>query len=206
MHKEETKNIYPKAFSITRSNREKLLGNKAKVIWLTGLSGAGKSYMANALEEAFHKQGVLTFTLDGDNVRQGLNNDLGFSEIDRIENIRRIGEVAKLMTEAGLVVITSFISPFRREREWVRNLVGASDFIEIYISTPLEICEQQDIKGLYKKAREGKISNMTGINSIYEPPERPAYEFNRKTDCIQDAVIEIVEMTLANNNKAGSLI
>jgi len=198
MNEKEQLNIYHHAFSLRKVEKERLIGNKGKVIWLTGLSGAGKSYMANALDIAFHQKGALTIVLDGDNVRHGLNKDLGFSEKDRIENIRRIGEVSKLMLDAGLIVITSFISPFKREREWVRSLIGEDDFFEIYISTPIEICEQRDVKGLYKKAREGKITNMTGIDSIYEPPESPNYEFNSQTDDFKDAVEKIVVMLLSS--------
>jgi bifunctional enzyme CysN/CysC len=145
-------------------------------MWFTGLSGSGKSTLANALEVELHGRGLRTYVLDGDNIRQGLNKDLGFTEADRVENIRRIAEVAKLMMDAGLVVMTAFISPFRRERDMARELVGAENFVEVYVSTPLEVCEQRDVKGLYRKARAGQIPNMTGINSPYEPPEHPDYE------------------------------
>ena len=169
------KHLHHQSFTIDRGDREKLNGQKSKVIWFTGLSGSGKSTLANALEQQFHQQGRHTYILDGDNIRQGLNKDLGFSDNDRIENIRRIAEVAKLMLDAGLIVMTAFISPFRREREMARELIGAENFIEVYVATPLTICEQRDPKGLYKKARSGQIKDMTGIDSPYEIPEKPKY-------------------------------
>ena len=142
-----------------------------RVLWFTGLSGSGKSTIANEVEKKLALMNRHTFLLDGDNVRQGLNKDLGFTETDRIENIRRIGEVAKLMTDAGLIVLTAFISPFRAERQMVRDMMGDAEFIEIFVDTPLEVAEKRDVKGLYKKAREGKIENFTGIDSPYEAPE-----------------------------------
>ena len=166
-------NVHMQALSITRSDRERLNGHRGKVVWFTGLSGSGKSTLANALEKELHAQGKRTYLLDGDNVRQGLNKDLGFTEADRVENIRRIAEVARLMLDAGLIVLTAFISPFRRERDMARELIGAENFVEVYVNTPLEVCEQRDPKGLYKKARSGQLPNMTGINSPYEAPETP---------------------------------
>ena len=163
-------NVHQQAHTITRVDRENLNGHKGKVIWFTGLSGSGKSTIANALEVALHAQGRRTYLLDGDNVRQGLNRDLGFTDADRVENIRRIAEVAKLMMDAGVIVMTAFISPFRREREMARELIGPENFVEVYISTPLDVCEQRDVKGLYKKARNGQLPNMSGISSPYEPP------------------------------------
>lgn len=163
-------NVHRQSLSIDRAAREKLNGHPGKVLWFTGLSGSGKSTIANALEVELHARGMHTYILDGDNVRQGLNQDLGFTDTDRVENIRRIAEVAKLMMDAGLIVMTSFISPFRRERDLARELIGPENFIEIFVDTPLEVCEQRDVKGLYKKAREGKIPNMTGVNSPYETP------------------------------------
>ncbi|MDQ0589038.1 sulfate adenylyltransferase subunit CysN [Variovorax paradoxus] len=167
-------NVHRQALSITREDRERLNGHKGKVVWFTGLSGSGKSTIANALEKELHAQGRRTYVLDGDNVRQGLNKDLGFTDADRVENIRRVAEVAKLMLDAGLIVITAFISPFRAEREMARQLIGANNFIEVFVDTPLEECERRDPKGLYKKARSGQLPNMTGINSPYERPEHPA--------------------------------
>jgi len=171
-------NVHRQALNIARADRERLNGHKGRVIWFTGLSGSGKSTLANALEQALHAQGRRTYILDGDNVRQGLNRDLGFTEADRVENIRRIAEVAKLMMDAGLIVMTAFISPFRQEREAARQLIGEHDFVEIHVSTPLEVCEARDPKGLYKKARRGEIPNMTGINSPYEAPLAPALRVN----------------------------
>lgn len=168
-------NVHRQALSICREDRERLNGHKGKVIWFTGLSGSGKSTIANALDKELHAQGKRTYILDGDNIRQGLNKDLGFSNADRVENIRRVAEVAKLMMDAGLMVMTAFISPFRAERQMARELIGEDNFIEVFIDTPLEVCEQRDPKGLYKKARSGKIPNMTGINSPYEKPESPDF-------------------------------
>lgn len=166
-------NVHRQSVSITRSDRESMNGHKGKVIWLTGLSGAGKSTIANALEVALHGDGRRTYLLDGDNIRQGLNKDLGFTDAERVENIRRVAEVARLMMDAGLVVITAFISPFRREREMARDLIGADNFLEVYVNTSLEVCESRDPKGLYKKARKGELPNLSGIGSPYEPPESP---------------------------------
>lgn len=163
-------NVHRQALSITREDRERLNGHKGKVIWFTGLSGSGKSTIANTLEKELHAQGKRTYILDGDNVRQGLNRDLGFTDADRVENIRRVAEVAKLMMDAGLIVMTAFISPFRAERQMARELIGEDNFIEVFVDTPLAVCEQRDPKGLYKKARAGQLPNMTGINSPYEAP------------------------------------
>ena len=166
-------NLHTQTLSINRSVREKQKGHQGKVIWFTGLSGSGKSTLANLLEVELHKQGKHTYLLDGDNIRQGLNKDLGFTDADRVENIRRIAEVAKLMMDAGLIVITAFISPFKREREMAKQLIGEENFIEVFVDTPLKICEERDPKGLYKKAREGKLPNFSGISSSYEAPEDP---------------------------------
>lgn len=175
-------NVHKQALSVTRQDREQLNGHSGKVIWFTGLSGSGKSTIANALEKELHAQGKRTYILDGDNIRQGLNKDLGFTEADRVENIRRVAEVAKLMMDAGLIVMTAFISPFRAEREMARQLIGAENFIEVFVDTPLEICEQRDPKGLYKKARNGQIPNMTGINSPYERPANPEIIFHAESN------------------------
>jgi len=171
-------NIHSQALSITKLDREKLHGHKGKVIWFTGLSGSGKSTLANALEVELHKQGKHTYILDGDNIRQGLNKDLGFTDADRVENIRRIAEVAKLMMDAGLIVMTAFISPFAREREMAKDLIGPENFIEVFVDTPIAICEQRDPKGLYKKARDGKLPNFSGVSSLYESPIRPDITIN----------------------------
>ncbi|PRC93556.1 adenylyl-sulfate kinase [Solimicrobium silvestre] len=161
-------------FTITPTDREKRQGHHSKVIWLTGLSGAGKSTIANALEIKLHFANKFTYILDGDNVRKSLNKDLGFDAPSRTENIRRISEVANMMREAGLIVIVTAISPFRIDREQAKKCIGSEHFIEVHISTPLQVCEQRDPKGLYKKSRSGQLSNMTGIDSPYELPENPA--------------------------------
>lgn len=166
-------NLHPHAHTIDRSARERLNGHRAHVVWLTGLSGAGKSTIADILERQLHAQGVRTYLLDGDNLRTGLNRDLGFTEADRVENIRRAAEIAKLMVDAGLVVIVALISPFRAERQMAREIIGSDRFLEVFVDAPLEICESRDPKGLYRKARAGLIPNMTGIQSPYEPPEAP---------------------------------
>lgn len=164
--------------AVTRADREKQHDHRGAVLWFTGLSGSGKSTVAGALEQALHAQGISTYLLDGDNVRHGLCRDLGFTDDDRRENIRRVGEVAKLMVDAGLVVLTAFISPHRAERDMVRNLLGEGQFIEVFVDTPLEICEARDPKGLYKKARAGELKNFTGIDSEYQPPEVPDVHLN----------------------------
>jgi len=180
-----SQNIHRQALSITREDRETQNGHRGQVIWFTGLSGSGKSTIANALEQKLHSIGKHTYILDGDNIRHGLNKDLGFTDADRVENIRRVAEVAKLMMDAGLIVITAFISPFRAERDMAKQLIGERHFTEIYINTPLEICEQRDPKGLYKKARKGLIPNMTGINSPYEAPDAPDFIIDTDTISIQ---------------------
>jgi len=159
--------------TVTRVRREQQNNHRGVILWFTGLSGAGKSTLAHAVEEELHQRGCRTFVLDGDNVRHGLCGDLGFSNEDRIENIRRVGEIAKLFMEAGLIVLTAFISPFRSDRERVRGMVEHGDFVEIYCNSSLEICESRDVKGMYKKARAGQISEFTGISSPYEVPEKP---------------------------------
>jgi bifunctional enzyme CysN/CysC len=166
-------NIHPQVLTITQKEREKLNGHPGKVIWFTGLSGSGKSTLANALEVELHRQGKRTYILDGDNIRQGLNKDLGFTDSDRVENIRRITEVAKLMMDAGLIVITAFISPFKREREMAKERIGEGHFVEVFVDTPIEVCEKRDPKGLYQKARDGKLPNFSGISSPYEAPDLP---------------------------------
>ena len=186
--------LHPQQLTITRAKREQLNGHAGKVIWFTGLSGSGKSTLANALEVALHARGLRTGLLDGDNVRRGLNRDLGFSEADRVENIRRIAEVARLMMDAGLVVLTAFISPFAREREMARALIGPDDFLEVYVSAPLEVCEQRDVKGLYKLARAGKLAHMTGIDSPYEPPLSPDCTADTANRALPDIVQDLVRL------------
>lgn len=158
--------------TVTRTRREQQNNHKSVILWFTGLSGAGKSTLAHAVEEHLYQSGCRTYVMDGDNVRHGLCGDLGFSEQDRKENIRRIGNVSKLFLEAGVIVLTAFISPFRSDRQLVRNMVLHGDFLEIHCNTPLEICEQRDVKGLYRKARNGEIKDFTGISSPYEAPEK----------------------------------
>ncbi|MFC5705921.1 adenylyl-sulfate kinase [Aeromonas eucrenophila] len=159
--------------AVSKQSRSQLKEQKPLVLWFTGLSGAGKSTLAGALEQALAAEGKHTYLLDGDNVRHGLCGDLGFDDASRQENIRRVGEVAKLMVDAGLIVLTAFISPFRAERDLVRSLLGADEFIEVFVDAPLAVCEERDPKGLYKKARAGEIRNFTGIDSAYEAPESP---------------------------------
>jgi bifunctional enzyme CysN/CysC len=164
-------NIHLQALDIDKAARAQLKGQKGCVVWLTGLSASGKSSIANIVEKKLHAAGRHTYILDGDNVRHGLNRDLGFTAADRVENIRRIGEVAKLMVDAGLIVITAFISPFRAERRMARDLVNDGEFYEVFVDTPLALAEERDPKGLYKKARRGELKNFTGIDSPYEAPE-----------------------------------
>lgn len=159
--------------SLTKQKRAFLKNQKSCIVWLTGLSGSGKSTLANALEIKLHTLGYHTYLLDGDNIRHGLNKDLGFDEQSRVENIRRIAEVCKLFVDSGIIVISAFISPFKSDRDFARSLVNDNEFIEIFIDTPLDICEKRDPKGLYKKARNGELKNFTGITSPYEKPERP---------------------------------
>ena len=174
--------------SITKEKTLTLLNQKPCIVWFTGLSGSGKSTIANAVELELFKRGRKTYLLDGDNVRHGLNKDLGFSEQDRIENIRRIGEVAKLFVDSGLIVLTAFISPFKSDRQIARSLVKYDEFIEVFIDTPLEVCEQRDPKGLYKKARDGAIKNFTGISSPYEAPVEPQIHIKTDEHSIEECV------------------
>jgi bifunctional enzyme CysN/CysC len=186
-------NVHRQALTVDKEARAKLNGHKGKVLWFTGLSGSGKSTIANVLEQVLHKQGMRTYILDGDNVRHGLNKDLGFTDADRIENIRRIAEVAKLMVDAGLIVLTSFISPFRSERDMARALFEQDEFIEIYMNVSLETAEQRDPKGLYKKARRGELPHFTGIDSDYEVPEKPELELETGELSVDECVEEIIK-------------
>ena len=165
--------IYPIKTKVSLEEREVLLNQHATLIWFTGLSGSGKSTLAVQLEAHLHALGYKTYLLDGDNIRAGLNKDLSFTDEGRIENIRRIGEVSKLMMDAGIVVLSAFISPFKTDREYVKEIVGSEKYMEVFVDTPLEVCEQRDVKGLYKKARAGEVKNFTGIDSPYERPEQP---------------------------------
>lgn len=186
-------NVKRQKLSVDRAARESLNGQRGRVFWLTGLSGSGKSTIADAFEQALHKQGLRTYVLDGDNIRHGLNEDLGFTDADRIENIRRIAEVAKLMLDAGLIVITSFISPFRPERDSARALFDEGDFVEVFVDAPLHIAEQRDPKGLYKKARKGDIPNFTGIGSTYEAPIQPEVHLPTASLTVDEAVQRLLD-------------
>lgn len=187
------KHIYPHEGVVKREHRERLLGQRGVTLWFTGLSGAGKSTLAVAVEEALHKLGNLTYILDGDNIRSGINNNLSFSPEDRKENIRRIAEIAKLFREAGVITLTAFISPYREDRQLARDLAGSDDFVEVFADASLDSCEERDPKGLYKKARAGQIPEFTGISAPYEAPENP--ELHIRTD--QHSVEECVEMVLS---------
>lgn len=177
--------------TISKADRTRLNGHKSAVLWFTGLSGAGKSTLANALEKYLHELGVHTYLLDGDNIRHGINRDLGFSPQDRTENIRRIGEVARLFVDAGVIVLTAFISPFQADRELARSLVAEGEFIEIHLDCSLEACEQRDPKGLYQKARNGEIKEFTGISSPYEAPLQPELTIRSDQQTISESVAQI---------------
>ncbi len=186
-------NIVPHQFSISKEDRMSLNGHNALLLWFTGLSGSGKSTIANAVEKALVEKMIHTYTLDGDNVRNGLNNNLGFSPEDRTENIRRIAEVANLMIDAGLVVLAAFVSPYQKDRERIRSIVGVKQYVEIFVNTPLEECERRDVKGLYAKARAGEIKNFTGINAPYELPENPDLEIDTTKMTVDEAVSVILK-------------
>ncbi|MFW6340940.1 MAG: adenylyl-sulfate kinase, partial [Wenzhouxiangella sp.] len=192
-----SQNIHRQHVDIDKARRAKLKGQKPAVLWFTGLSGAGKSTIANLAEKKLLAMGHHTYLLDGDNVRHGLNRDLGFTETDRIENIRRIGEVARLMTDAGLIVLVSFIAPYRAERRMVRERFADGEFIEVFVDTPLEICEQRDVKGLYAKARAGLIPNFTGISAPYEVPENAEMVLKTVEASAEELAEELVRVVLA---------
>ncbi len=193
------KNIRWHEALVSRQDREKQAGHQAVILWFTGLSGAGKSTVAHAVERRLHEMGCRTFVFDGDNVRHGLCADLGFSPEDRTENIRRIGEMSKLFIEAGVIALTAFISPFRADRAKVRALVAEGDFLEIYCHCPLEVCEQRDVKGLYAKAREGKIKEFTGISSPYEPPETPELVLDTGQATLDACVDQVIALLRLRN-------
>jgi adenylylsulfate kinase len=184
--------VYHKA-TVTRKRRNQLNKHKSIIIWFTGLSGSGKSTLAHSVEEELYKLGCRTFVLDGDNVRHGLSSNLTFSDNDRKENIRRIGEVAKLMMEAGIITITAFISPFREDRDLVRRLLAQKDFIEVYCNAGLDVCELRDVKGLYKRARSGEIKNYTGIDSPYEEPVDPELVVNTGNQSLEESVDKVIQ-------------
>lgn len=187
-------NLHSHREEVTRERRAELKGQRPCVIWFTGFSGSGKSTVANCLERQLHGLGRHSMLLDGDNIRQGLNRDLGFTEADRIENIRRIGEVAKIMSDAGLIVITAFISPYRADRDMVRTLLSAGEFIEVHLSTPLAVCEERDPKGLYRKARRGEIPNFTGIDAPYEPPPAPELRIDTSVIPAEECATSIITL------------
>lgn len=185
--------------TVTRTCREQLNNHRGAVIWFTGLSGSGKSTLAHAVEARLHQSGCRTFVLDGDNVRHGLCADLGFSSVARTENIRRVGEAAKLFIEAGVIVLTAFISPFKADRDKVRAMLPEGDYVEIYCHCPIEICENRDVKGLYKRARAGEISDFTGISSPYEVPSSPDLVVNTGNQSLEDSVKVVLEFLEKNN-------
>ena len=196
-----TNNIFKQNFKVNRFSRAKKLEQSPMVIWFTGLSGSGKSTISDALENRLFEKGFSTYSLDGDNIRSGLCNGLGFSLEERTENIRRIAEVANLMLDAGLIVLASFISPLKSQRELVREIVGKENFIEVYVSTPIEECEKRDVKGLYKKAKKGEIKNFTGISSVYESPDNPDIKIDT-TDLSIDQSVQFIYEKIKNKLNA----
>jgi adenylyl-sulfate kinase len=187
------KNIHHQYYNIGKPERSALKKHHTLLLWFTGLSGSGKSTIANAVEKALYEKGVHTYTLDGDNIRGGLNKNLGFTPKDRAENNRRIAEVAKLMIDAGLVVLSAFISPYEKDRDNIKKVVGANNYVEIFVDTPIEICEERDVKGLYKKARAGEIKNFTGVNAPYETPSNPDIYIDTTKQSIEESVNIIIE-------------
>lgn len=192
----EKATLFTRQHKIGKNERVKLLGQRPLVIWFTGLSGSGKSTLAGLVEEALYKQGFKTMLLDGDNIRKGLCSDLGFDEAGRKENIRRIGELCKLFNESGLVTITAFISPFREDRRLVRSLIDPAEFIEVYLSSPLEVCEERDPNGLYKMARRGDLGNFTGIDSPYEAPENAELNIDTSIMSVEESVAVILKFIM----------
>ncbi len=192
MTEQKATNIVWHQGTVTRADREKINGHKAATVWLTGLSGSGKSTIAVDLEKRLWERGIRAYILDGDNIRHGLNKNLGFSPADRTENIRRIGEVAKLFTEAGVMALTAFISPYRADRDQVRAIMAAGDFVEVHVDCPVEVCEQRDVKGLYKKARAGEIKEFTGISAPYEAPEKPELTINTAGQSVEASAMQIL--------------
>lgn len=184
------------SFKVDATGRQVLLKQKPAVVWFTGLSGSGKSTLSNLLETKLHEMGFKTYALDGDNVRQGLCKDLTFTDVDRVENIRRIGEVAKLFLDSGIIVLCSFVSPFKEDREMVRSLVGAAQFIEVFVDCPLEVCEKRDVKGLYKKARNGEIKHFTGISSPFEEPTKPDIRIRSDAEDVEESLQRLLDIVL----------
>ncbi|MDN3492039.1 adenylyl-sulfate kinase [Winogradskyella bathintestinalis] len=183
-------------YKVTKENRQKQMGHRSLLLWFTGLSGSGKSTLANLVELELHKKGIATYSLDGDNIRQGINKDLSFAPEDRTENIRRIAEISNLMVDAGVVTLAAFVSPYIADRENIKHIVGAPNFIEIYVNTSLEECERRDVKGLYRKARAGEIKNMTGISAPYEAPINPDIEIKTDHQDINTSVQTILEVII----------
>jgi len=192
MTEQKATNIVWHQGNVTRADREQINGHKACTVWLTGLSGSGKSTIAVDLEKRLWERGIRAYILDGDNIRHGLNKNLGFSPADRTENIRRIGEVAKLFTEAGVVALTAFISPYRADRDQVRAIMAPGDFVEVHVDCPVEVCEQRDVKGLYKKARAGEIKEFTGISAPYEAPEKAELTINTAGQSVEASAKQIL--------------
>lgn len=193
----ENNHIIPHLHKITKSVRQKAYQQKSFILWFTGLSGSGKSTLAGKVEEQLFEMGHKTYILDGDNIRTGLSSNLSFSEEDRKENIRRIGEAAKLFVDAGIIVLTAFISPFVADRKMIRDIVEENEFVEIFVNCPIEICEQRDVKGLYQKARNGEIKNFTGINSPFEPPIHPDIEIRTNELRIEKSAKKILDYLIA---------
>ena len=190
-------NIVRQEYNISGTQRQAQMGHGALLVWFTGLSGSGKSTLANAVEQKLHTAGVHTYTLDGDNVRHGLNKDLGFNAEDRTENIRRIAEVAHLMLDAGLVVLSAFVSPYLKDRQAIKEVVGAEGFMEVFVDTPLEVCEQRDVKGLYAKARAGQIPDFTGISAPYEAPEKPDFRIDTSVTGLDESANLLTELIMS---------
>ncbi len=187
------KNIVPHTYQVSITDRRKSNNHKSLLSWFTGLSGSGKSTIANLVETRLFEKGVKTYSLDGDNIRKGINNDLSFTPDDRTENIRRIAEVSNLMIDAGLVVLAAFVSPYKKDRDNIKSIVKDVNFVEIFVNTSIEECERRDVKGLYAKARRGEIKNMTGISAPYEAPEHPNIEIKTETESIDDAVAKVID-------------
>ncbi|MFT4800471.1 MAG: adenylylsulfate kinase [Flavobacteriaceae bacterium] len=187
------KNVIPHSYQISIKDRKKMNNQNSFLIWFTGLSGSGKSTIANVVEQKLYAMGIKTYTLDGDNIRKGINKDLSFTPEDRTENIRRIAETANLMIDAGLVTLAAFVSPYKKDRDTIRSIVKEVNFVEVFINTSLEECERRDVKGLYKKARAGEIKNMTGISAPYEAPENPEILINTEKETVESAVEKIID-------------
>ena len=194
-------NIIPHSYQISKKDRQIKNNHSSFLMWFTGLSGSGKSTIANVVEQKLHELDVKTYTLDGDNIRKGINSDLTFAPEDRTENIRRIAEISNLMVDAGIVVLAAFVSPYLKDRENIKSIVKKENFIEIYINTSLEECERRDVKGLYKKARSGEIKNMTGISAPYEAPINPEIEIETEKESVEESATRIVDYITSKLNK-----